>query len=41
MVGRLDNNMLCEFPGDAALAGSFVKVRINDIKGAVLVGELV
>lgn len=41
MTGRLDNNMIVEFPcADASLAGTFRTVRIQAAKGAVLKGEL-
>ncbi len=40
MAARLDNNMLCEFAGDKALAGQFVNVKVTDFRGAVLRGEL-
>ena len=41
MTGRLDNNMIVEFPcEDASLAGTFRTVWIQAAKGAVLKGEL-
>ncbi len=41
LTARLDNNMLCEFPADKALLGSFVNVCVHELKGAMLSGELV
>ncbi len=41
MSGRLDNNMLCEFPAPESLVGSLARLRVQDIKGAMLFGELV
>ena len=41
MTGRLDNNMIVEFPGtDESLTGTFHTVQINSAKGAVLKGTL-
>lgn len=37
---RLDNNMLLEFPGKAAV-GTFVTVKATTLRGAILLGELV
>lgn len=42
MTGRLDNNMVVEFPcTDASLIGMFELVDVLDAKGAVLKGNLV
>ncbi len=38
-TGRLDNNMVVEFPGEAPV-GQFAQVRITGAKGAVLKGAL-
>lgn len=41
MTGRLDNNMIVEFPSaDESLTGTFHTVQINSAKGAVLKGTL-
>ena len=41
MTGRLDNNMIVEFPStDESLAGTFCTVHIGAAKGAVLKGAL-
>ena len=41
MTGRLDNNMVVEFPGeDDALTGAFAEVDVTGAKGAVLKGSL-
>ena len=42
MTGRLDNNMVVEFPAaDDALTGAFAEVSVTGAKGAVLKGCLV
>ncbi len=41
VAARLDNNMLCEVPAQDIKAGSFVKVCVKELKGAMLAGELV
>ena len=41
MTGRLDNNMIVEFPStDESLAGTFCTVHIGAAQGAVLKGAL-
>ncbi len=40
MQGRMDNNMLVEFEGDASLKGEFITLEITDIKGAILRGKV-
>lgn len=40
MQARLDNNMLVDFAGPAALAGCFVPLRVEAVKGAMLEGSL-
>ncbi len=37
--GRLDNNLVVEFPGDESLIGSYVPVRLTGARAALLVGE--
>ncbi len=41
LSGRLDNNMLCDFPSEENLEGRFVQVKVHELKGAMLAGELV
>lgn len=41
MTGRLSNNLLVHFPGDAAMIGSIVDVRLNECKGFYYMGEIV
>ena len=40
LTGRLDNNLLVEFAGDAALIGQFATVQITGSKGVYLQGTL-
>ena len=37
--GRLDNNLVVEFPGAESLFGSYVPVRLTGARAALLVGE--
>ncbi len=39
LVGRLDNNMLCEFFGDMSLEGRYISLEISALKGAILLGQ--
>ncbi|MBR1860402.1 MAG: tRNA (N6-isopentenyl adenosine(37)-C2)-methylthiotransferase MiaB [Lachnospiraceae bacterium] len=39
VTGRLSNNLIVHFPGDASLIGSYVKVRLNECKGFYYLGE--
>ena len=39
--GRTDNNRTVNFQGDKSLIGSFVKVKITDVKSHNLRGELI
>ena len=39
--GRTDNNRTVNFQGDKSLIGSFVKVKISDVKSHTLRGELI
>ena len=41
VTGRLSNNTLVHFPGDASLIGSIVPVRLKEAKGFYYFGELV
>lgn len=41
MTGRLSNNLLVHFPGDASLIGKIVPVRLKEAKGFYYIGELV
>ncbi|MDE7297871.1 MAG: tRNA (N6-isopentenyl adenosine(37)-C2)-methylthiotransferase MiaB, partial [Lachnospiraceae bacterium] len=40
LTGRLSNNLLVHFPGDRALLGSYVRVRLSECKGFYYLGEL-
>lgn len=40
LAGRLDNNLVVEFEGDAALVGSFAQVKVTGSKGIYLQGGL-
>ena len=39
VTGRLENNTLVHFPGDASLVGQIVKVKLNESKGFYYLGE--
>lgn len=39
VTGRLENNTLVHFPGDASLIGQLVKVKLNESKGFYYLGE--
>ncbi len=41
VTGRLSNNLLVHFPGDAAMIGKFYQVRLNECKGFYYIGERV
>ncbi len=41
VTGRMDNNLLVHFPGDASLVGSIVNVRLLEAKGFYYMGEQV
>jgi len=40
LTGRLSNNLLVHFPGEAALIGKLVKVRLSECKGFYYLGSL-
>lgn len=40
LSGRLDNNLVVEFDGEAALVGGFAQVKITGSKGIYLQGGL-
>lgn len=39
VTGRLENNTLVHFPGDASLVGQIVNVKLNESKGFYYLGE--
>lgn len=41
LTGRLSNNLLVHFPGDAGLIGSFADVRLDECKGFYYLGTMV
>ena len=41
MTGRLSNNLLVHFPGDASMLGKFYQVRLSECKGFYFMGEIV
>lgn len=41
VTGRLSNNTLVHFPGDASLVGQIVDVALNENKGFYYIGEMV
>lgn len=41
LTGRLSNNLLVHFPGDASLIGRFERVRLTECRGFYYMGELV
>ena len=41
LTGRLSNNTIVHFPGDASLIGKLVKVRLSECRGFYYVGEMV
>ncbi|MBR5712573.1 MAG: tRNA (N6-isopentenyl adenosine(37)-C2)-methylthiotransferase MiaB [Lachnospiraceae bacterium] len=41
ITGRLDNNLLVHFPGEEAMLGSFVSVKLSVCKGFYYLGERV
>ena len=40
VTGRMDNNLLVHFPGDAGLVGKFVNVKLTEARGFYYIGEL-
>lgn len=40
LTGRLGNNLLVHFPGDASLIGQIVNVKLTECKGFYYIGEL-
>jgi len=38
--GRLDNNLVVEFPAEESLIGQYANVRLTGSRAALLVGEL-
>lgn len=40
LTGRLENNTLVHFPGNPALIGSIVNVKLNENKGFYYIGEM-
>lgn len=40
LTGRLENNTLVHFPGDASLIGKLVSVKLNESKGFYYIGEI-
>lgn len=41
VTGRLSNNLLVHFPGDASMTGKFCQVRLNECRGFYYIGERV
>lgn len=41
MTGRMSNNLLVHFPGDASLIGSLTSVRLKECRGFYYIGEVV
>ena len=41
VTGRLSNNLLVHFPGDASMIGKFYQVRLNECRGFYYIGERV
>ena len=41
VTGRLSNNAVVHFPGDAGLIGKIIQVRLNECKGFYYIGEQV
>ena len=39
MTGRLANNLIVHFPGDASLIGQIVPVTLTECKGFYFMGE--
>ena len=40
MTGRLSNNLMVHFPGDASLIGKLVPVRLTEAKGFYYMGRM-
>ena len=41
VTGRLSNNILVHFQGDASMIGDYVNVKLNQCKGFYYIGEQV
>ncbi len=41
LTGRLGNNLLVHFPGEASLVGQFVQVKLCECKGFYYIGRQV
>ncbi|MDO5344863.1 MAG: tRNA (N6-isopentenyl adenosine(37)-C2)-methylthiotransferase MiaB [Lachnospiraceae bacterium] len=41
VTGRLDNNLVVHFPGDASMIGKLINVHLTDCKGFYYIGEAV
>lgn len=41
ITGRMSNNLLVHFPGDASLIGKLVSVQLNECKGFYYLGEII
>ena len=41
VTGRLENNSVVHFPGDARLIGSIVTVKLTECRGFYYFGEMV
>ena len=41
VTGRMENNLLVHFPGNASMLGSVKKVKLNECKGFYYLGELI
>lgn len=41
VTGRLSNNLLCHFPGDSSLIGSYVNVKLKECRGFYYLGECI
>ena len=41
MTGRMSNNLLVHFPGDALLIGKLVDVELKECHGFYYMGEIV
>lgn len=41
VTGRLSNNLLVHFPGDASMIGQFIDVRLRECRGFYYIGEQV
>ena len=41
MTGRMSNNLLVHFPGEEALTGKLVQVRLDECRGFYYLGHMV